>query len=160
MTVTAYVGLGSNLDDPAQQVALAMQRLAHLEKSALLASSRLYRNPPMGPQDQPEYVNAVVKLSTELDAHGLLAALQAIERDSGRQRMKLRWGPRIIDLDLLLYGTHIINSPTLTVPHGGLAERAFVLLPMAEIEPQLDLPLLGPIANLLQAIDCRAVVPL
>lgn len=107
----------------------------------------------MGPPDQPDYVNAVVRLRTGLDPHTLLKELQAIERSQGRVRDGQRWGPRIIDLDLLIYGDEIIDEPGLRVPHPGLAERAFVLIPLSEIDPQIVIPDLGSIDELLVGID-------
>lgn len=156
---SAYVGLGSNLDDPAAQVRTALAALERLPGTRRVAASRLYSNPPMGPQDQPDYVNAVAALETTLDADALLEALQGIEREQGRVRGE-RWGPRRIDLDLLVYGDTRIARPGLSVPHPGIAERAFVLLPLAEIAPTLDIPGLGPVRRLLDRIDIRAVVAL
>ncbi len=159
-SIAAYVGLGSNLDNPAQQVQSAVEALRRDQDMAVTACSRLYRNPPMGPQDQPEYVNAVVAMTTTLAARVLLERLQAIESQLGRSRDGQRWGPRIIDLDLLVYGEAIIDEAGLHVPHRGIAERAFVLVPLAEIAPNLDIPGRGAIAALLGAIDASAVVPL
>ncbi|MEQ8661078.1 MAG: 2-amino-4-hydroxy-6-hydroxymethyldihydropteridine diphosphokinase [Gammaproteobacteria bacterium] len=156
----AYVGLGSNLDDPAAQVRKALDALACLPGTRRVAASRLYRNPPMGPQDQPDYVNAVAALETTLDADTLLAELQGIERAQGRVRGAERWGPRRIDLDLLVYDTARIARAGLNVPHPGVAERAFVLVPLAEIAPALEIPGVGQVACLLAHIDTRAVVPL
>lgn len=156
--VTAYLGLGSNLDDPAAQVARAVTTLGRLRDSRLLAVSRFYRNPPMGPQDQPDYVNAVVALETFLEPRELLAEMQAIERAQGRDRSGPRWGPRTIDLDLLAYGEQVIDEPQLHVPHPGVAERAFVLVPLAEIAPDARLPGLAPLATLLAGVDRQSVV--
>ncbi|MGR8919424.1 MAG: 2-amino-4-hydroxy-6-hydroxymethyldihydropteridine diphosphokinase [Gammaproteobacteria bacterium] len=158
--VTAYVGLGSNLDEPAEQLRAALVALRQLPETRLVAESALYGNPPMGPQDQPDYVNAVAALETGLDARALLAELQAIERARGRVRDGKRWGPRVLDLDLLLYGAEVIAVEGLTVPHPGIAERAFVLVPLAEIAPGLTLPTLGPLDALLAAVDRSSVVPL
>jgi 2-amino-4-hydroxy-6-hydroxymethyldihydropteridine diphosphokinase len=138
----AFVGLGSNLDDPTGQVRRALLELAQLAESRLLRHSGLYRSPPMGPQDQPPYVNAVAMLQTALAPLELLDALQALERAHGRRRTT-RWGPRTLDLDLLLYGDLQIEHPRLRVPHPGMAQRAFVLVPMAEIAPDLEIPGLG-----------------
>ncbi len=154
----AYVGLGSNLDHPVAQVRGALEALADLPGTRLVAASRLYRNPPMGPQDQPDYVNAVAALSTHLEAGELLAELQVIERARGRVRGAERWGPRRIDLDLLVYGELRIERSGLSVPHPGIAVRAFVLVPLAEIAPSLEIPTLGPIGRLLEGVDPSAVV--
>ncbi|MGE0486619.1 MAG: 2-amino-4-hydroxy-6-hydroxymethyldihydropteridine diphosphokinase [Gammaproteobacteria bacterium] len=155
-----YIGLGSNLDDPAGHVRQAFVALDELPDTRLVGRSRLYRNPPMGPQDQPDYVNAVCALDTTLAAAVLLEALHSVERAQGRVRDGRRWGPRTLDLDLLVYGKLEIARPGLHVPHPGIAERAFVLVPLAEIAPALDIPGLGPVTALLDAIDRTSVVPL
>jgi 2-amino-4-hydroxy-6-hydroxymethyldihydropteridine diphosphokinase len=138
--VPAYVGLGSNLDDPPAQLRRALDALAELPRTRLVASSSLYRNPPMGPQDQPDFVNAAAGLLTTLSPDELLAALQAIEDAHGRDRSGPRWGPRTLDLDLLIYGQLTMQTAALTLPHPGLAERPFVLRPLQEIAPDLRLP--------------------
>lgn len=139
-TVRAYIGLGANLNQPVQQLQQAIRALQQLPSSELIAVSSLYGSKPMGPQDQPDYVNAVAVLDTTLEAEALLDALQQIEQLHGRQRKAERWGPRTLDLDILLYGTLVINSSRLTVPHYGLHQREFVLYPLYEIAPQLQLP--------------------
>ena len=159
-TVTAYVGLGSNLDNPAAQIAAAIDMLAALPDATLRAVSSFYRNPPMGPQDQPDYVNAVVALDTRLTPRALLDAMQAIERAQGRDRSGLRWGARTIDLDLLVYGDTVLDEDHLQVPHPGIAERAFVLVPLAEIAPQISIPGHGLLSTLLAAVDRVSVVPM
>ncbi len=137
--VEAYIGLGSNLEEPEVQLRRARQALEALPESRLLGFSRLYRSVPMGPQDQPDYINAVVLIDTRLEPHALLDALQAIETAQGRVRGR-RWGERTLDLDILLYGDDQIATERLTVPHPGLAERNFVLYPLAELAPELVLP--------------------
>jgi len=144
----AYIGLGSNLSDPAGQVRRALGRIAELPESRLAAASRLYRSPPLGPLDQPDFINAVAALETQLAPADLLHALQGIEQAFGRVRLR-RWGERIIDLDLLLYDNLRLDSPELILPHPGLGERAFVLRPLADIAPELVIPGLGPLATLL-----------
>jgi len=139
MTVRAYIGLGSNLDDPLSQVRVAIVELAHLSECHLYAVSPLYRTPPLGPVDQPDYINAVVALDTDLEPLALLDELQRIEQRHGRVR-QLRWGPRTLDLDLLLYGNNIIASERLTVPHPELHKRPFVIFPLQAINPDLILP--------------------
>lgn len=141
--MTAWVGLGSNLEQPREQVRSALVELTTLPDTRLIATSSLYRSAPMGPQDQPAYINAVACLETRLSAEALLDALQAIESAHGRVRRGEHWGPRTLDLDVLLYGSECISSPRLTVPHPGIAERNFVLYPLAEIDPDLDIPGLG-----------------
>ncbi|MCA1853227.1 MAG: 2-amino-4-hydroxy-6-hydroxymethyldihydropteridine diphosphokinase [Beggiatoa sp.] len=148
--VRCYVGLGSNLDDPVLQVRRGLTALAALPDTEVVEASSLYRGPPMGPPGQPDYVNAVCALATRLPAPRLLAHLQGIEDRHGRLRGPVRWGPRILDLDLLLYGDAELSLPDLTVPHPGLAERAFVLYPLQEIAPHLSVPTLGPIASLIR----------
>lgn len=139
MTVRAYIGLGANLASPARQLWQALHHLATIEHSTLVASSSFYGSKPMGPQDQPDYVNAVAALDTALPPLALLDALQAIEQRQGRVRQR-RWGERTLDLDLLLYGQQQLTLPRLTVPHEGLKARPFVLEPLKELAPKLVLP--------------------
>lgn len=151
--VMAYVGLGSNLEDPVAQVSTALEELAGLPRSELIARSSLYRTAPVGPQDQPDYINAVAGLATALPAMALLDALQALEQRHGRVRGKLRWGARTLDLDLLLYGGERIRSERLQVPHPRMTERGFVLYPLAEIAPSgLEIPGYGRLRDLLREI--------
>ncbi len=156
--VRACIGLGSNLGEPERQLRRAVAALGALPDSRLLAVSSLYRNPPMGPADQPDYLNAVALLETALEPEPLLDALQAIEGAQGRVRDGTRWGPRTLDLDLLLYGDRRIDGRRLRVPHPGLAERAFVLRPLAEIAPGLVLPDGRAVAALAAAIDASGLV--
>ncbi|MBN7768475.1 2-amino-4-hydroxy-6-hydroxymethyldihydropteridine diphosphokinase [Marinobacter daepoensis] len=139
MTTDAYVGLGSNLDDPAIQLARAVSELAGLPGTTLVAQSPFYASRPVGPQDQPDFVNGAVWLRTRLPAHELLDHLQAIEHAHGRERLR-HWGPRTLDLDLLLYGQESIRDPRLTVPHAELPNRDFVLQPLLDLNPGLTLP--------------------
>ena len=151
--VPAYVALGSNLDDPVAQLRRALDALDGLPGTRLVARSSLYRNPPLGPQDQPDFVNAVAGLLTTLPATALLAALQAIEDAQGRRRDGPRWGPRTLDLDLLAYGHLRLDSEALVLPHPGLASRPFVLVPLHEIAPGLQLPGGASVARLAAAAD-------
>jgi len=146
----AYVGLGSNLQAPAEQVRAGLKELGALPDTRLGPVSALYRSPPMGPPDQPDYINAVAALDTTLAPLNLLEHLQAIEAAHGRVRGR-HWGPRTLDLDLLLYGDLELREDRLTVPHPGMHERAFVLYPLAEIAPQLRIPGRGALQDLLQA---------
>jgi 2-amino-4-hydroxy-6-hydroxymethyldihydropteridine diphosphokinase len=155
--VSAFIGLGSNLDDPRRQVGRALEELAGLPETTLAAQSGLYRSAPMGPADQPAYINAVARLETRLAPEALLDALQAIEARHGRVRAGDRWGPRTLDLDILLYGDARIDSPRLRVPHPGLAARNFVLQPLAELAPDLDIPGLGPLRDLLARCPAAAL---
>lgn len=146
-----YIGLGSNLGDPIAQVKRARQSIAALQGVSEQGFSSLYRSAPMGPKDQPDYINAVMAVATEYSPYELLVALQAIEQDLGRVRGGERWGPRMLDLDLLLYGRYCIRSQELTVPHAGLTERPFVLYPLAEIAPlELWIPGWGTLRELLK----------
>jgi len=147
--ITAYIGLGSNLADPAGQIKTARAEIAALANVQELAFSSLYHSPPMGPQDQPDYVNAVMAIGTTLPALDLLHSLQRIEHEQGRVRTGERWGARTLDLDILLYGDQQIDEPELIVPHAGLAQRAFVLYPLFEIAPQLRIPGKGKLVDLL-----------
>lgn len=151
-TVTACVALGSNLDDPRLQVERGLAALAALPRTVLSARSRLYRTPPWGMLDQPDFINAAARLETGLAPRALLDALLALEADAGRVR-GVRNGPRILDLDLLLYGERVIEEPGFTLPHPRLHERAFVLLPLAEVAPELDVPGRGRVADLLSRVD-------
>lgn len=146
----AYIGLGSNLDEPVEQIQRALAMLSNLADTRVVNASRFYRSPPMGPQDQPEYINAAALLDTALPSLELLHALQGIEHHLGRIRLR-HWGERVIDLDLLLYGEEQNQSAELTLPHPGIAERAFVLRPLAELNPELIIPGLAPLADLLAA---------
>ena len=155
--VRGYIGLGANLAQPLAQLQQAVAALRLLPASQLVAVSSFYGSKPMGPQDQPDYVNAVAALDTELSAEALLDALQQIEQQQGRQRKDERWGPRTLDLDILLYGDDIINSERLTVPHYGLKQREFVLYPLAEIAPNLRLPDGSVLSSLLQQVPLNGL---
>ena len=135
-----YIGLGSNLAEPLQQLRGALATLAELPHSRLSATSSFYASDPLGPADQPRYVNAVAALDTALSPLALLDALQAIELNQGRTRKAERWGPRTLDLDILLFGQRRLVEPRLTVPHYHMHARAFVLYPLAELAPELTLP--------------------
>ena len=139
----AYVGLGSNLQGPAGQIENAFDMLAALPQTRLIARSSLYRSAPFGGVEQPDFVNAAAALLTRLTAKQLLAELQQIETWRGRERGDIRWGPRVLDLDLLVYGNEIIQDTDLVVPHPGIAERNFVLLPLWEVAPGLVIAGLG-----------------
>ncbi|WP_461482695.1 2-amino-4-hydroxy-6-hydroxymethyldihydropteridine diphosphokinase [Porticoccus sp.] len=139
MTEVVYVGLGSNLGDPLTQLQRALEELGNLPLTRLIKCSSWYRSAPMGPQDQPDYYNGVAQLSTALEPLPLLRALQQIEQQHQRLRER-HWGPRTLDLDILLYGDQSIDLPDLRVPHPGLYLRNFVLQPLAEISPALQFP--------------------
>jgi 2-amino-4-hydroxy-6-hydroxymethyldihydropteridine diphosphokinase len=151
--VPAYVALGSNLDDPRAQVERALAALDDLPDTRCVLRSSLYRTRPFGPVEQPDFVNAVAGLLTLLEPAALLGRLKALEAQLGRERPVVRWGPRRIDLDLLVHGDARISQPDLAVPHPGIAERAFVLVPLAEVAPDLVVPGVGRVRDLLGRVD-------
>jgi 2-amino-4-hydroxy-6-hydroxymethyldihydropteridine diphosphokinase len=147
--VTAYIGLGSNLDQPIQQIKRALKTLTELPQTHVVAKSALYRSAPLGPQDQPDYVNAVAALKTQLPAQALLHELQQIELQQGRRR-GVKWGARTLDLDILLYADQMISSANLIVPHPQLHNRSFVLYPLFAIAPDIVIPGKGKLSKLLE----------
>lgn len=158
---TCYIGLGSNLGDSIATLHAAIAELAATEGVVVRGVSRFYTSKPMGPQDQPDYVNAVMCVRTVLAPLDLLHALFAVERAHGRVRdASLRWGPRTLDLDLLLYGTQTVNLPDLHVPHPGLGARSFVVLPLMDIAPRLILPNGTKLQDCLAALTCDDLYPL
>jgi 2-amino-4-hydroxy-6-hydroxymethyldihydropteridine diphosphokinase len=152
-----YVGIGSNLDDPKGQVTRGIVALKGLSATKLIARSKLYLTKPLGRKDQPDYVNAVAGLMTQLVAPAMLNELKALEKKLGRTQPAERWGPRVIDFDLLVFGAERINSDTLNVPHPGIAERAFVLMPLMDIAPDLDIPGIGRLNAIAARIDATEV---
>ncbi|MEN8107441.1 MAG: 2-amino-4-hydroxy-6-hydroxymethyldihydropteridine diphosphokinase [Pseudomonadota bacterium] len=157
MKLMAYIGIGSNLDDPVRQVKEALEELDSIPDSVLVAQSGLYGSKPMGPADQPDYVNAVAAIDTLLSAEELLRALQKIEDRMGRERSDDKWGPRLIDLDLLLYGKRKIRTDELTLPHPGMHERDFVIIPLAEIAGNMNLPGHGMLSTLIASCENHSV---
>jgi len=158
---TVYIGLGANLDDPRAHVEQAVADLAGLPGSGLEAISWLYRTAPVGPADQPDYINAAARLRTRLAPPALLRALQQIERRHGRVRDGTRWGPRTLDLDILLFGARRSERPSLRLPHPEIRRRAFVLVPLAEVAPAaLDIPGQGRLDVLLAAVPKDGVAAL
>lgn len=159
--VRAWIGLGSNLDDPPARLEAALAAIDRLPRTRRAATSPFYRTAPVGPADrpqpdQPDFCNAVTAVDTGLAPLPLLDALQAIEDDQGRRRTH-RWGPRTLDLDILLYGDRRIDEPRLRVPHPRLHERAFVLVPFAAVAPDATIPGRGRVAALAAAVDARGV---
>ena len=144
----AYVGLGSNLHKPSQQIEEALGLIAEIPVTRFIAVSSLYRSAPFGGVEQPDFVNAVAAILTQLPPQELIAALQDVENRQGRKRDETRWGPRVLDLDLLVYSNRKVDEPDLSVPHPGIGERNFVLLPLGEIAPDLVIPGLGRVASL------------
>ena len=153
----AYIGVGSNLEDPRAQVLAAITRLARLPRSRLVLASKLYRSLPFGRLQQPNFVNAVAGILTQLEPEALMGELHAIESAMGRPERHEHWGPRIIDLDLLAFGSERREEPHLTLPHPGIVERNFVLYPLAEIAPDLVLPGLGRVADLAAAVTAEGI---
>jgi len=135
-----YIALGSNLASPLTQVNAAIEALGNIPDSRIVAVSGLYRTPPLGPQDQPDYLNAAVALETSLAPEALLDHTQRIELDQGRVRKAERWGPRTLDLDIMLFGNETLATPRLTVPHYDMKNRGFMLWPLFEIAPELHFP--------------------
>ena len=136
----AYIALGSNQASPLEQVSSALEAIGMIRNSQIVATSSFYRTPPLGPADQPDYLNAAVALETTLTAEELLNETQRIEREQGRVRKSERWGPRTLDLDIMLFGDAVIDTPRLTVPHYDMKNRAFMLLPLLEIAPECRFP--------------------
>ncbi len=134
-THTVYIGLGANLNQPLEQLRQAKIAIAQLPKTFIVATSSIYQSQPLGPQDQPDFLNAVLQITTEFSPQELLIALQTIEQQQGRQRTQ-HWGPRTLDLDILLFDDQIIDQADLKIPHPEMLNRAFVLVPLAEIAPE------------------------
>jgi len=153
----AYIAIGSNLASPLEQVNAAITALGEIPHSQIVARSAFYRTPPLGPQDQPDYLNAAVALETTLDADTLLDHTQRIELAQGRMRKAERWGPRTLDLDIMLFGDEVINTPRLTVPHYDMHNRGFMLWPLFEIAPEVLFPDGTPLACVLT--QCGAPKP-
>lgn len=149
----AYVAIGANLDDPLARVAESFGHLAALRSTTLVARSRLYRSSPLGPQDQPDFVNACAGLLTQLSAPELLTELKNLEQMLGRGAAVVRWGPRRIDFDLLVFGGERIQTETLTVPHPGVTVRNFVLYPLLDIAPDLVVPGHGRVRELASRVS-------
>ncbi len=156
----AYVAIGSNLDDPRAQVHAAFESLAGLDRCRLVRRSKLYRTAPLGPQGQPDFVNAAAGLLTQLSAGELLVRLKALEKQMGRQSPTVRWGPRRIDFDLLVFGTERVDQADLTIPHPGVPVRNFVLYPLADIAPDLLVPGHGRVRDLAERVGRAGLTPI
>lgn len=159
MPAKAYIALGSNLDDPALQIQSAISALEKLPESKLSKTAAWYQSRAIGPGVQADYINTVVAIVTELSPQQLLKELQSIENQQGRKRT-LHWGPRSIDLDILLYDQQVINSTNLVIPHPRLSQRNFVLYPLADIAPELILPDKTPLQELLANTCAEGIVRL
>lgn len=147
-----YIGLGSNLNDPQSQLKKAIISLEMVPSTIVVRTSSFYKSKPVGPQDQPDYINAVVELDTELSAQVLMDYLRGIENRQGRVREQ-KWGPRTLDLDILLYGDEIIHGDNLDIPHVEMHKRGFVLVPLYEISPDCMIPGMGSVQTLLQQVN-------
>jgi len=153
----AWLGLGSNLQQPVAQLRQALDKLGSEPAIEILDVSRLYRTPPWGDAEQDDFINAVALIETSLEPMPLLRVLQSIEKLMGRQRSGRRWGPRLIDIDLLLYGDLQCRSEALELPHPRMHERAFVLVPLCELDATLRIPGQGVAGELLQRLDCAGI---
>jgi len=154
--VRAWVGLGGNVGDPIATMRAATEALSRLPDTRLLRSSRLYRTPAWGLRDQADFINAVALLETSLGPRALLERMLDIERSFGRERRE-RWGPRVLDLDLLLHGDDVIDEPGLHVPHPHLHERAFALLPLLDVSPDVAIPRHGLARDALSVLACEGI---
>lgn len=157
--INVYIGLGSNLGDPQAQLKKAIISIEMIPSTHVVKTSSFYSSQPVGPQDQPDYVNAVVELETELSAHVLLDYLQGIENEQGRMREK-KWGARTLDLDILLYGDESIQDDRLHIPHVEMSQRGFVLFPLSEISPDCVVPGVDTVQSLLQQVDTSDLLKL
>lgn len=160
MNARAFIGLGGNLGDTRQTLEAAIERLARHPDIELIGRSRFYRTPPWGVVDQPDFVNAAIAVETGLGPHALLDVLLETERAFGRVRDGERWGPRTLDLDLLAHGDAIVDDERLELPHPRMVQRAFVLLPLSDLDPAYDIPGHGTVANLLETLDIQGCEPL
>lgn len=156
----AWLSLGSNLQQPVLQLQQALKRLGEAAGLEVLRTSSFYRTPPWGDEQQDDFINAVVQIETSLDPIPLLRVLQSIEKAMGRQRCGRRWGPRLIDIDLLLYGNQQFHSAELKIPHPHMFERAFVLKPLSELDADLEIPAHRTVGELLKNLDCSGIIQL
>ena len=157
--IKAYIGLGSNLSNPIEQLQTALDTISKLPGTTLEKKSSFYGSKPLGPQDQPDFVNAVCQIETQLTPQELLVALQKIEQEQGRIK-KRHWGERLIDLDILLFGDEVVNTANLTIPHSQIVFRDFVLVPLAEVAPGLVIPNKGIIEGLVEKLDKSYLIAL
>ncbi len=157
--VEVFIGLGSNLNTPIKQIIDGIKAIGNLKGTTLCQLSSLYQTKPWGVLEQPDFINVVIKISTTLGAHDLLRELLQIELNQGRVRTEKN-GPRTLDCDILLFGQEAINTDVLTIPHPGMLSRATVLVPLAEIAPELNIPFAGPIEQYLKKCDCTGVTKL
>lgn len=149
----AYLSLGSNINNPLEQIKIALKEIDNIPEINLLNISSLYKTPPIGPK-QPDFINAAIKINTSLSAHDLLTKMQEIEQAHHRKR-EIHWGPRTLDIDIILFNKEQISTERLTVPHPFMQERAFVLVPLLEIEPMLETPQHGSLQEILNKLPER-----
>lgn len=155
-TNTVYIGLGSNIEEPCLQIKSAIVALAELSETTVINDSGYFKSKPMGPKDQPDYVNAVVEIETTMSAIELLKHCQLIERQQGRIKSR-RWGERSIDLDILLYADKQIDTDVLSVPHPGICQRDFVYIPLLKLNPEINVPGTGLLRDIIKDTDKTAV---
>lgn len=157
--VTAYIGLGANLGDPVAQLDAAVQAMGQHQQIQLLKLSKVYRSQPHGPQDQPDYYNAVLQIKTTLPPGDLLVLLQAIEKENGRQRdqQTRRWGARTLDLDIILYDNLTMNSKSLVIPHPRAYCREFVIQPLMDLDKTLEIPTFGKVEQLAASLPINTM---
>ncbi|MGA3158989.1 MAG: 2-amino-4-hydroxy-6-hydroxymethyldihydropteridine diphosphokinase [Steroidobacteraceae bacterium] len=155
--VPAYVGLGSNLQDPPARIDAAFEALGSLPHSLLITRSPHYSSRPMGSIEQPEFCNAVAAMLTQLEVHAFFEQLRSLEVRLGRTPPRERWGPRVIDLDLLVFGSQVINEESLHLPHRGIVQRNFVLYPLCDVAPDLLVPGAGRVADLARAVSGEGI---
>jgi 2-amino-4-hydroxy-6-hydroxymethyldihydropteridine diphosphokinase len=155
--VPAYVGLGSNLQDPPARIDAAFEALSLLPQSQLISRSPHYSSRPMGSLDQPDFCNAVAALLTQLEVHAFFEQLRALEAQLGRTPPRERWGPRTIDLDLLVFGSQVSAEESLRLPHPGIVQRNFVLYPLCDVAPDLLVPGAGRVADLARAVSSEGI---
>lgn len=160
MTEVVYIGLGANLNEPVKTVHLAIEALTALPQCQMMGVSKIYRSAPMGPTDQPDYINCVVALKTNLTAVALFDYTCTIEQQHGRTRDGEHWGPRTLDLDILLFGDQTISNDVLTIPHYGLKQREFVIYPLLDISPNLVLPCGTEVVELTKHISLNGMTPI
>lgn len=160
MSELVYIGLGANLQSPLATIKLALEELANLPNSEFIAVSKIYSSKPMGPADQPDYINAVALIKTELTAHDLFKHTCSVEDKHERTRLGEHWGARTLDLDILLFGQQLINDETLIVPHYGLQQREFVIYPLLDITPDLVLPCGASVSALTSNIPLNGMTPI
>lgn len=156
----AYIALGSNLDEPRVQIQAAFDALSRVQRSRMICRSRWYETRPVGPPDQPDFINAAAALLTQLTARQLLEQLQQIEQAMGKLSPALRWGARRIDLDLLVFGAQRSDEQDLRLPHPGVPTRNFVLYPLLDIAPELSIPGHGRVRDLAQRVSAAGIAPL